>query len=62
LITTLLLSTIGIAITYTETVTAQTNNNNNMTIGGTQTQTEEFGDLITGPDQPTTNDTTPLGS
>ena len=33
-----------------------------MTIGGTQNQTEEFGDLITGPDQPTTNDTTPLGS
>jgi hypothetical protein len=61
LITTLLLSTIGIAITYTETVTAQTNNNN-MTIGGTQNQTEEFGDLITGPDQPTTNDTTPLDS
>ena len=57
----MLLSTIGIGITYTETVTAQTNNNN-MTIGSTQNQTDEFGDLITGPDQPSTDDTTPLGS
>jgi len=48
-------------ITYTETVTAQTNNNNG-TSGSTQHQTVEFGDLITGPDQPSTNDTTPFGS
>jgi hypothetical protein len=40
LITTLLLSTISIGITYTETVTAQTNNN--MTSGSTQNQTDEF--------------------
>ena len=55
-----MLSTIGIGITYTETVTAQTNNN--MTSGSTQNQTDEFEVLITGSDQPTTNDTTPLGS
>jgi hypothetical protein len=47
-------------IPYTETLTAQTNKNNG-TSGSTQHQTDEFGDLITGPDQPSTNDTTPLG-
>lgn len=33
-----------------------------MTSGSTQNQTDEFEDLITGTDQPTTNDTLPLGS
>ena len=48
-------------IPYTETLTVQTNKNNG-TSGSTQHQTDEFGDLICGPDQPSTNDTTPLGS
>jgi len=33
-----------------------------MTSGSTQNQIDEFEVLITGSDQPTTNDTTPLGS
>jgi uncharacterized membrane protein YkoI len=51
-----LLSTIGLNMTNMETVTAQTNNSSS------QNQTDEFKDLITGPNQQTTNDTLPLGT
>jgi hypothetical protein len=51
-----LLLTIGLNMTNMETVTAQTNNSSS------QNQTDEFKDLITGPNQQTTNDTLPLGT
>ena len=48
-------------MTNIETVVAQTNNGS-MSSGSSQNQTDEFAELITGPNQQSTNDTLPLGT
>ncbi len=56
-----LLSTIIIGMTHIETVVAQTNNGS-MSSESSQNQTDEFTELITGPNQQSTNNTLPLGT
>jgi len=56
-----LLILISVSLSSIESVSAQANTNN-MTSEGSQNQTTEFADIITGPNQQVTNDTLPLGS
>jgi hypothetical protein len=56
-----LFSTLAIGMTNMESVMAQTNNSS-ASSGSPHNQTDEFKDLITGPNQQNANDTNPLGT